>query len=423
MKLLFVHQNMPGQYRELVQWLAAQGSHQLVFLTQRNPAPQFAGVTTVVYHPHHRPDAYAYGLSKVWEEATGVGFGVAMAARRLEQEQGFRPDLVLGHTGWGELLFLKQIWPDVPILGFFEYFYNLTGGLVGFDPEEPISDHTPFLLQARNAVPYASINTVDLGRVATQWQRDQFPGSFQSKLYTCHDGIRTDLLGPDPAVRIPLERLGRTVSREDEVFTYMARNMERARGFHIFMRALPKILRERPKARVIVIGGSDTSYGRKSGHAGGFRAELEAEVGHLIDWDRVHFVGTVPYDTFCQIVQLSRCHIALTMPFVMSWSLLEAMAMQTIVVSSDVASVREAITHGENGLLVDFFNPAALADQVIDVLTNPGTYTHIGPKARASVVERFDFLSRCLPEHVRQMNKLLPINLQIPTPSSDVRPG
>ncbi len=416
MKILFVHQNMPGQYRELIQWLAAQGGHQLVFLTQRDPAPKLSGVTTVLYKPHHKPAADAYGLSKVWEEATGTGFGAAMAARRLEKEQGFKPDLVLGHTGWGELLFFKQIWPDVPVLGFFEYFYNQTGGIVGFDPEEPVSEHTSFLLQARNAVPYASIDAVDLGHVPTEWQRDLFPKSFQPRFYTCHDGIRTDLLKPDPSASMPLARLGRAITREDEVFTYMARNMERARGFHIFMRALPKILEARPKARVIVIGGDDTSYGRKSGHPGGFRGELEAEVGHLIDWDRVHFVGKVPYESYRRIVQLSRCHMALTMPFVMSWSLLETMAMQATVVSTDVAPVREAITHGETGLLVDFFDPVALADQVIDVLTNPDAYAHIGPAARASVVERYDFLTRCLPEHLRRINDLVPAKCRITLP-------
>ncbi|MDP5220681.1 glycosyltransferase family 4 protein [Ruegeria sp. 2205SS24-7] len=416
MKILFVHQNMPGQYRELIQWLAAQGGHELVFLTQRNPAPQLAGVKTVQYKPHHHPAKDAYGLSKVWEEAAGAGFGAAMAARQLERAHGFKPDLVLGHTGWGELTFFKQIWPDVPILGFFEYFYNMEGGLVGFDPDDPVSEHAPFINHARNMVPFANIQSVDLGHVPTEWQKNTFPTSFHSKFYTCHDGIRTDLLGPDPKASLSLGRLDRPLTREDEVFTYMARNLERARGFHIFMRALPKILAERPKARVLVIGGDEVSYGRKSTHKHGFRGEMEEEVGHMLDWDRVHFLGRVPYTEYCRIVQLSRCHMALTMPFVMSWSLLETMAMQATVVSSDVASVREAITHGETGLLVDFFDPGALATQVIDVLANPGDYAHIGPAARAHVVSTYDFTTRCLPEHIRQMNSLVPNDRWISLP-------
>jgi len=392
-KILFVHQNMPGQYRELIQWLAAQGGHELVFLTQRNPAPKLPGVKSVIYKPHHTPANDAYGLSKVWEEATGAGFGAAMAARQLERQEGFKPDLVLGHTGWGELLFFKEIWPDVPILGFFEYFYLRSGGLVGFDPEEPVSEHTPFLLHARNAVPFASIQTVDLGHVPTEWQKNTFPDSFHDKFYTCHDGIRTDLLGPNPSVSLPLGRLGRAVTREDEIFTYMARNMERARGFHIFMRALPKILKARPKARVIIIGGDETSYGRRSSHPGGFRGEMEAEVGHLLDWDRVHFVGRVPYSSYCQIVQLSRCHIALTMPFVMSWSLLESMAMQATIVSSDVAPVREAITHGKTGLLVPERDPQELAKALNVMITEPNKRQEYSESGALYLEQNFDAAS------------------------------
>lgn len=407
---------MPGQYRELVQWLAARGGNELVFLTQRNPAPRIPGVKSVVYKPHHKPAENAYGLSKTWEEAAGAGFGAAMAIRQLDREEGFRPDLVVGHTGWGELLFIKDVLPDVPVLGFFEYFYLNRGGPVGFDPEDPPSEHSPFLLRARNTVPFSSIEEVDLGHVPTAWQRDTFPARFHEKFYTCHDGIRTDRLRADPGISLGLGRLERPLTRDDEVFTYLARNLEHTRGFHIFMRALPKILRERPRARVIVLGGNSVSYGRKSKHPGGLRAEMEAEVGAEVDWSRTHFLGQVPYPKFCEIVQLSRCHIYLTMPFVLSWSLLEAMSMQATVVASDVAPVREAIAHGETGLLVDFFDPGALADQVIDVLANPGAYAHLGPAARAHVVEKYDFLTRCLPEHIRQMNGLVPAARRIPLP-------
>jgi glycosyltransferase involved in cell wall biosynthesis len=407
MKLLFVHQNMPGQYRELIAWLANQSIHEIVFMTQRRNPPQFKGVQTVIYKPHHTPAKDAYGLSKVWEQATGTGYGAAVAAQRLEKEQGFVPDVVIGHTGWGELLFFKEVWPDVPILGFFEYFYRMKGGLVGFDPEEPISDAAPFTTFARNAVPFANIQAVDLGHAPTEWQKNTFPTSFHGKFYVCHDGIRTDQLLPNPKASLALSRLGRRVTRDDEIFTYLARNLEYARGFHIFMRALPAILKSRPNARVLIIGGNDVSYGRTSKHPNGLRGEMEEEVGDRVDWSRVHFLGQVPYQDYCNIVQISRCHIALTMPFVMSWSLLEAMSMQATVVASDVASVREAMTHDKTGLLVDFFDHDKLSEQVIDVLSNPEKYAHIGPAAREHVVEKYDFLTRCLPEHISRINSLV----------------
>ena len=416
MNFLFVHQNMPGQYRELVQWLAAAGGHRIYFLTQRRKPPQFAGVETRIYSTHHRPKDDAYGLSKVWEEAAGNGFGAVTAAQKIEAEEGFRPDIILGHVGWGELTFFKQLWPDVPIIGFFEYYYNMTGGLVGFDPASPPSEHAPYLMQARNAVPLANFATVDKGLSPTVWQRDRFPQMFHDKIYVCHDGVRTDLLKPKPSVKLGLGRLGRDLTRSDEIVTYVARNLEHTRGYHIFMRALPEILAARPNARVLVLGGNDVSYGTKTETPGGLRAEMEAEVGHRIDWDRVHMLGQVPFPEYQKLVQISRCHIYLTMPFVLSWSLLESMSMGATVVASDVAPVREAITHGETGLLVDFFDHAALARQVVEVLEQPKAFAHLGENARAHVVEKYDFLTRCLPEHLAQINALVPEDKRIALP-------
>lgn len=407
MKLLFVHQNYPGQYRQLVEWLVAQGGHEIVFLTQRKGVSSTPGIRVVQYAPHRIPAKDAYALSRYWEECTGSGYGAALACQTLRDE-GFTPDVILGHVGWGELTFTKIVWPEVPVLGYFEYFFLAKGGSVGFDPEFPANPATPFVMHARNAVNFANIETVDLGQSPTLWQRDTYPDSFHSKIYTCHDGIRTDRLLPDPAASVRLDRLGRAVTREDEIFTYMARNMEPTRGFHVFMRALPHILDSRPNARALIIGGNAVSYGRESEEAGGYRAVMEKELGDRVDWNRVHFLGRVPYTDYQSVMQVSRCHIYLTVPFVLSWSLLECMSMQATIVASDVAPVREAIRHGETGLLVDFFQPEALASQVCEVLANPGDYAHLGPAARAHAVEHYDFLARCLPEHIARINGLAP---------------
>ncbi|QBY01991.1 glycosyltransferase [Rhodophyticola sp. CCM32] len=415
MKILFIHQNFPGQYRQLIDWLIKQGGHQMVALTQSTTPPKIPGMSVFGYAPHHRPAEDAYALSKYWEECCGSGFGVVRACQKLEAD-GFVPDLVLGHVGWGELTFLKQVWPHVPVIGFFEYFYLARGGSVGFDPEFPASEHAPFIMHARNAVNFANIETVDLGHSPTAWQMNTFPESFHSKIYCCHDGIRADLLKPNPAAQISLGRLGRDITRDDEVFTYMARNMEPTRGFHVFMRALPDILAARPKARVLIIGGSETSYGKKSRADGGYRAEMEREIGNRVDWNRVHFLGKVPYADFQKIIQISRCHIYLTVPFVLSWSLLECMAMEATIVASDTAPVREVMTHGKTGLLVDFFKPRALADQVVEVLKAPDDYAHLGPAARALMLERYDFLSQTLPVHLDKMNSLVPKAQQITPP-------
>ena len=213
-----------------------------------------------------------------------------------------------------------------------------------------------------------------------------------------------------------LERLGRALTRDDEVVTYVARNLERVRGFHVVMRALPRILAERPRARIVIIGGNEASYGRQTDHPQGLRGAMVEELGDSVDWDRVHFLGRVPYGDFCKVIQLGRCHLYMSMPFVLSWSLLEAMAMQATVIGSDTAPTREVIAHGETGLLVDYFDPQALAAQVIDVLANPGDYAHLGPAARAQTVARYDFHTVCLPEHLRQINALVPREKAIEVP-------
>lgn len=415
MKLLFVHQNMPGQYRELIQWLATQGEHEIVFLTQRKKPPEFAGVRTVIYKTHHKAVEKAYGLSRNYEDAAGNGFGAAMALRKVVSE-GFDPDIVIGHIGWGEMMFFRQVLADTPMIGFFEYYYSVHGGPVGFDPADPPSDHAPFLMQGRNAVPLANIEVVDLAHSPTMWQRNRFPTSFHDKMYVCHDGIRTDNLKPNKNAEITLNRIGKPLTVKDEIVTFMARNLETTRGYHQFMRALPDIQTARPNARVLVIGGDDASYGGKSKHPGGLRGQMEDEVGHMLDWDRLHFLGQVPFDIYQNIIQISSCHIYLTMPFVLSWSFLECMAMEATIVASDVPPVREAMEHGKTGMLVDFFDPKAIAAQVIDVLERPKDYAHIGPAARAHVVEKYDFHTVCLPEHIRQINALVTTGPQIRMP-------
>jgi glycosyltransferase involved in cell wall biosynthesis len=158
------------------------------------------------------------------------------------------------------------------------------------------------------------------------------------------------------------------------------------------------------------------SYGKASDKKGGYRAEMEREVGDRVDWDRVHFLGRVPYDAYQQIIQISRCHIYLTVPFVLSWSLLESMSMGATIVASDVAPVREAITHGKTGLLVDFFQPEKLAQQVADVLERPGTYAHLGPAARQHVIKAYDFRKQALPVHLERINSLLPKKKRVALP-------
>jgi glycosyltransferase involved in cell wall biosynthesis len=416
MNILFIHQNMPGQYREILTWLAARAEHRIVFLTQREKVPPIRGVTIARYKPHHKAGDGAYALSRHFEDSMGTAYGAFRACRRLKDD-GFIPDIVIGHPGWGELTFVKQVWPAAPILGYWEYYFLAQGGSIGFDPEFPANDATPQITRARNALNHLCLPDIDLGQSPTEWQMATYPEPFRARSYICHDGIRTDLLTPDAEAAVSLGRLGRPLTRADELVTYMARNMEPTRGFHIFMRALPAILDARPEARALIIGGSEVSYGPGNGEKGGYRGRMERELGDKLDWSRVHFLGRVPYGDFLRIVAISRCHIYLTVPFVLSWSLLEAMAMQATVVASDTAPVREVVSHGKTGLLVDFLDPAALARQVVEVLERPQDFADLGPAAREHMVRTYDFRSQTLPVHIEKINTLLPRKLAIPVPA------
>jgi glycosyltransferase involved in cell wall biosynthesis len=420
--ILFVHQNYPGQYKHLLKWLAATGEHRIVFLTQRRNVPAADNHQILVYEPGHKAAEDAYALSRDFETCTAAGLKVANICRRLDRE-GFRPDIVIGHAGWGETLFVKDVWPDAPVLAYFEYFYSAVGGAVGFDPEYPVSSQMPFIMAARNATQWVALGSCDAGQTATRWQFNRYPKPFQDRMTVVHEGVDTAALQPDPAATLELGRLDRPLTRADEVLTYLARNLEPTRGFHVLMRALPDIFARRPGARAIIVGGDDVSYGRKSKHPGGFKAELMEELGDRVDWSRVHFLGRVPYDGFRRIIQVSRCHLYLSVPFVLSWSLLEAMAMGATVVAADTAAVREVITDGVNGRLVDFLRPAQIADTVCEVLAAPGEFAGLGAAARATVRDGYDLYAVSLPAQARLINTLLPARLALPEgPVSPLQP-
>ncbi|WP_275788394.1 glycosyltransferase [Pararhizobium gei] len=410
--ILVVHQNYPGQYREIVPRLIRSGGNKVSFLTQRRdvtaPEDHFVGV----YKSSHIPAATAWKYSTWYETALGNAVGAARACKLLK-DNGFVPDIVTGHANWGELIFIQDIWPNVPIIGYFEYYFIAEGGLVGYDPEfrEP-PDMAPRLF-ANNAPTYLTYERCIAGISPTQWQKDTHPPSLQGKLNVIHDGIRTDRLIPDHHSDTKIEIGDTTFARGEEIVTYIARNLEPARGFHVMMRALPRLQSLRPNARVAIIGGDGVSYGSKLPAGQTFRARLVAELGDRVDWSKVHFLGQIPYRDLMALIRLANCHIYLTAPFVLSWSLLEAMALQKTVVATNVAPVREVITHGSTGFLIDYFKPEDLAEQVADVLAHHDNYRSVGVAARELVVRDYDFHHSRFPRWAALFNNFLPDSKKI----------
>lgn len=412
MNILFVHQNYPGQYREIVPRLAATGAHKIVFLTQRRGVPKQKDHVVVTYQPDHVPAQNAYPYTKWFEQTTGAGVGAAKTCGKMNA-QGFKPDIIVGHVGWGEMTFIKEIWPDVPHIGYFEYYFIPQGGCLNFDPEFPERPNIAALLRARNAMNYLSYMAMDGGHTATQWQKETYPPLFHDKIDVMHEGVRADLLLPDHDSDIKVDLADPPFTRGDKLVTFIARNLEPIRGVHSFLRALPRLQASTPDARIAIVGGDEVSYGAQLGEGETYRARLVRELGDKVDWSRVHFLGRIPYDKLMGLLKLSRCHIYLTAPFVISWSMLEALALEKTVIASDVKPMHPFIEHEKTGFLVDFFSPDQIAETIADVLAHPDGHRDIGKAARQRILDSYDFETRCYPQFIGLLNRFLPGGKQI----------
>jgi len=398
---LFIHQTFPGQYVHIAQYLATTG-HQVVFITQQR-GRQIPGIRKIEYAPAFaRSGAHIY-LAE-FDTAIANGLAVARVGETLKLD-GFNPDLVVGHNGWGEILYLKDVWPRVPLLGYFEFFYRRSGSDVDFDDEFPPAPEDAMHLRTRNAVNLLGLDAADWGQTPTDWQRDQYPRHCWGRISVIHEGVDTDVVRPERTARVWLEG-GLSLSRDDEVITYCARGLEPYRGFHIFMRALPQILRRRPNAHVLVVGGDGVSYGRKPAGVETWREQLLGELGERVDLRRVHFLGHLPYQQYLAILQVSTAHVYLTYPFVLSWSLLEAMSAECLVIGSRTPPVEEVITDSENGYLVDFFDIDGIADKVASACAQRNRHDSLRRAARATVVMRYDLETVCLPAHLTLLRSL-----------------
>jgi glycosyltransferase involved in cell wall biosynthesis len=411
MNILFVHQNFPGQFKHLAPAMARQG-HRVVAL-HLNDCPSMPGVALARYAVTSRPGQGTHRWLADLEVKTLRGQAAWQAALKLS-EQGFMPDVIVAHPGWGESLFLHQVWPRARLGIYCEFFYQAEGADTGFDPEfgKPEADNA-CRLQMKNANYELHFPRAHAGIAPTHWQASLFPEPFASRIAVIHDGIRTEQIKPDAHAHIRVQSTQGVVklSQGDEVITFVNRNLEPYRGYHQFMRALPAILKTRPKARVLIIGGNEVSYGAApppgpDGQAQTWRDIFLNEVKDALDLSRVHFVGKVPYPDFLRVLQVSTVHVYLTYPFVLSWSLLEAMSVGCAIVASDTAPVREAIRHSETGQLVDFFDPVALTQQVIALCDDPTERTRLGAQARAFAVEHYDLETRCLPRQMAWVERL-----------------
>ncbi|MCX7169832.1 MAG: glycosyltransferase family 4 protein [Proteobacteria bacterium] len=399
MRILFGHQYFPVQFKFLAPALVSQGHEVVAFTMQKPASAEWNGIRLVAYQPSRGTSPTVHPWVSDIETKVIRGELAFRTALQLKRD-GFTPDIIVAHPGWGESLFLKDVWPQARLGIYCEFFYHPTGADVGFDPEFlPEDPGDVCRLRLKNVNNLLHFEIADAGISPTHWQASTFPEPFRSKITVVHDGIDTQALAPNPSVSLTLNG-SLTLSRKDELITFVNRNLEPYRGYHIFMRALPEILRRRPLARVLIVGADDVSYGARPPAGGKWKDIFLNEVKDRLDLSRVHFLGHISYQHFIPLLQLSTVHVYLTYPFVLSWSLLEAMSIGCAIVAGDTQPLREAIVHDQTGRLVDFFAPAQLSDSVCDLLDQADERARLGANAREFARRHYDLQTVCLPRQL-----------------------
>lgn len=416
MKILFIHQNFPGQYKHLAPALAAMG-HDCTALTLKvDEATTWQGVRVLPYTLPKRGAQVLHSWLVDLDTKVTRGEACWRAARQMA-DQGYAPDLILAHPGWGESMFLRDLWPKARMAIYCELYHEAGYPHLNFDPEfmarEP--DVQPMRIRLKNLSNHLHFPHAEAGISPTAFQADTFPPEFRDRITVCHDGIDTAWSAPDPAVTLHLK--GHPVfTRETEIITFINRNLEPYRGYHVFMRALPDLLRARPNARVLIIGGDEVSYGAAPPKGQTWKQLFREEVADQItaeDWQRVHFIARIPHEQLTRVLQISRVHVYLTYPFVLSWSLMEAMSCGAAIVASDTAPVREVITHGRTGRLIDFFDRDALVREVTDLLDDADARARLGAAARQLMIDKYDLQTICLPKQIKWVEEVAKMPLAV----------
>ncbi len=387
MNVLFVHNNFPAQFRNVAAALKRAGIGAMAAIGSETAAE----TDGVVLRRYATPGAVAaaHPFARRFEVECRRSEEVMFAALKLKSE-GFAPDLLVAHCGWGETLPLRTLFPKARIAVYCEFYYRAEGQDVGFDPETgQFGVDGLVALSAKNASSLIALADCDVGVSPTPWQRSTFPQEFQPKIHVAHEGVDTDWLAPDPAAKFRVPG-GPRLDRHDEIVTYFGRGLEPMRGFHVLMRAIPEIQRERPNAHIVIVGAEETSYGNPPPEGGTWKQRSLREVMPHIDLSRVHFLERLPHASLRALMQVSTAHVYLTYPFVLSWSCIEALSVGCAIVASDTAPVRDVIVDDENGVLTPFHDHRALAATICDLLADPPRRARLSAAAREPGVAGFD---------------------------------
>jgi glycosyltransferase involved in cell wall biosynthesis len=390
MHILFVHQAFPAQFGHLARHLVRDHGYQCTFVS-RLPPGTTDGIRCLQYEPKGGATRHNSYLTRNFENAVAHAAGVHAACRR---HADVRPDLIVGHSGFGSTLFLRELY-DCPIVNLFEYYYRPHGSDMDFRPEFPPRDLDYLRAYCRNAMILLDLQYCTAGYAPTHWQRSVLPA-------TCHDKVEVIFDGVDTAVwhrhdPVPLAVDGRPLDADTRLVTYVARGFESMRGFDIFMKVAKRIYRELANVVFVVVGTDRVCYGpdlrlipEKS-----FREHVLKQDDY--DLSKFLFPGPLPPSRLARLLSVSDLHLYLTVPFVLSWSLFDALACGCPVVASNTDPVKEVITHDRTGLLADFYDVDGLAELALRVLRDPAGHRRLGEAGMALIEEKYT-LSKTLPQ-------------------------
>jgi glycosyltransferase involved in cell wall biosynthesis len=403
--ILFIHNGVSGRFRAVAAALAARGWRLAVINDAvGNDLP---GATTLVWRTDRKPAQDLYPPARRAEIDLVRARAAAEAALKLKA-QGFDPKLIIGHPGWGEMAFLGEVFPDAPQIQVGEFYYRTRGADVGFDAEFAPSDFEDQLrVHAKNTVLTLSYAAAERIVAPTPFQASLLPASLKDRVRVIHEGVDTEFARPESGAQLKLPS-GRVLDRSTPVVTFVNRVFEPMRGVHSFMRALPRLLEAEPDVQVLMIGSEQgRGYGAAPPPGKTWMQVMLQELQGRLDVERIHLSGPLPHAQLVTAFSISAAHVYLTYPFVLSWSLLEAMACEALVIGSDTAPVRDVIVPGENGLLVDFFDHQALADTIAGACREPERYEPLRKAARRRVIEGYDRTAVCDPAWLALIDEVL----------------
>jgi glycosyltransferase involved in cell wall biosynthesis len=403
MHVAFIHRRGFGQFAALAAQLAQAGNE--VSLITETIDQKIPSVRVVRHRAESGPraDPHMARHMSVPDHHARIGHRVAETLDAMVR-QGLVPDIVVGHIGWGSMMFLKDVLPRVPALAYCEFFYRSEGADIGFSPGDRSDLETRKRLRLRNVAQLLSLEAVEAGISPTRWQRSLYPADARARISVCHEGIDTVRFRPDPTASATLPD-GRVLSAGGPpIVTFVARDLEPYRGFPQVLEAAAKVVRQRRDALFVFVGGDGVSYGVPPPGGGAWKDHLLKSLD--MPQENILFPGAVPHSVLRQLYQISAAHLYLTYPFVLSWSVLEAMACGALVIGSDTAPVREVIRSGRNGLLVPFFDTDALAEAILGALKNPEQHFEMRAAARRTVEGRFR-LADCLDRQQNLLGKLI----------------